>query len=242
MDSVVKQDFMLKAKEFQLSEFSNIAEFLSGNAIMRLFHYTHISNLESILINGLRTKDYLDANEVGYQATDPNRLDKFTESISFSMGEPNRLLLPHKNFTFGHQLILLEVSANLLLTQNFAAFPTNAASGYFQSEILSNPDRYLGIRGLEGIFLNKQLRNEAKLSIDVPTDSQSEILFFDSIPSSLIKQIHISPNYPADSLSLVDSINSRTRSPKFENPCQCGLFKRWDGVFRRYDIEWEENG
>jgi hypothetical protein len=242
MDSIQKQEFVAKARKAQQSEFSKIAKFISRKGIKRLFHYTHISNLESILAGGLRTRHLLDSTKSIYKATDPDRFDGFSESISFSMGEPNRLLLPEKNYEFGHKLILLEVSANTLLTQNFASFPTNAASGYFQNEILNDPGRFIGTRGLEGMFLNKKLRDEARIPIDVPTDPQSEILFFDSIPSSLILRIHISQNFPADSVSILKLLNLQTNAPNFENPCQCGLFKRWDGVFRRYNIEWEDNG
>lgn len=242
MDSIQKQEFVARARKVQQSDFPKIAKFLSRKGIKRLFHYTHISNLESILENGIKTRHHLESKECRYQATDPDRLDGFSESISFSMGEPNRFLLPEKNSKFGQQLVLLEVSANTLLTQNFASFPTNAASGYFQNEMLNNPDRYTGIRGLEGIFLNKNLRDEARIPIDVPTDPQSEILFFDAIPSSLIQKIHISPNFPSDSGSILHSLYSQSSVPNFESPCHCGLFKRWDGVFRRYNIGWEDNG
>jgi len=242
LDGDLKLKFIELARRTQVSDFSKIANFLKQNNVTSLYHFTHVSNLELILAKGLRTRSYLNSKALVFQATDPDRLDGFTESISFSMGEPNRFLLPEKNFKFGQQLVLLEVSANTILTQSFAAFPTNAASGMFKNEILSNPERYLGIRGLKGMYQNEKLRDEARLSKDLPTDTQSEILFFDSIPSSLIQKIHTSPNFPAESRSVFDSIKLGKRFPILEDPCQCGLFKRQAGVFRRYDIGWENNG
>jgi hypothetical protein len=242
LDEVSKLKFIEMARKSQVSDFSKIANFLKQNGVTSLFHFTHVSNLELILAKGLRTRSYLNSKASVFQATDPDRFDEFTESISFSISEPNRFLLPEKNSKFGQQLVLLEVSANTLLTRSFAAFPTNAASGMFKSKILDNPERYLGIRGLKGMYQNKRLRDEARLSKNLPTDTQSEILFFDSIPSSLIRKIHTSPNFSADSRSAFDSIKLGKRFPILEDPCQCGLFKRQAGIFRRYDVGWENNG
>ena len=242
LDETSKLKFIELARKTQVTDFSKIANFLKQNNVKSLFHFTHISNLDLILTRGLKTRNYLNSKGLVFQATDPDRLDGFTESISFSIGEPNRFLLPEKNFKFGQQLVLLEVSANTLLTQSFAAFPTNAASGVFKSEILNNPERYLGIQGLNGMYQNVKLRDEARLAKDLPTDTQSEILFFDSIPSSLIQKIHTSPNFPVESSLVFDSIKLRNRFPELENPCECGLFKRQEGIFRRYDVGWENNG
>lgn len=242
LDYKAKKDFISTARTAQVRDFQNIADFLRRKGIKRLFHFTHIRNLESILLDGIRTREYLDASEMSYQVTDPDRFDNFTESISFSIGEPNRLLLQRKNFEFENQLILLEVSANSLLTQNFAAFPSNAAAGHFQSEIQNNPNRYVGIRGLEGLYLNKELRNKTRIPIDVPTDTQSEILFFQPIAPEKIQRIHISGNFPIVMRPTVDKLRTIDDGPQFELACECGLFDRQASGFRRYDIGWESNG
>jgi len=242
LDEASKKEFINLARTAQLKDFGKISDFLRVKGIKKLFHFTHISNLQSILLNGIRTRQYLDLSETSYQITDPDRLDKFTESISFSIGEPNRLLLPQKIFQFENQLVLLEVSANSLLTQNFAAFPSNAASGYFRSEIINNPERYIGVRGLQGIFLNSDLRNQAKLPIDVPTDTQAEILFFQPIAPDKIQKIHIPPSFPLAMRPIIDKLKSYEDFPRFELVCECGFFKRIEGIFRKYNIEWEANG
>ena len=242
LDGASKSAFIAIARTAQVRDFGRIADFLVRKGIKKLFHFTHISNLESIVNDGIQTRQYLDYGERDYQVTDKDRLDNFTESISFSIGEPNRLLLPKKVHDFDGQLVLLEVSANSLLTQNFAAFPSNAASGYFQNEILSNPERYVGIRGLEGIYLNRELRNKARLPIDVPTDTQSEILFFEQIAPDKIQKVHIPSNFPTTFRATVDKLKSNNYGPQYELVCECGLFSRQETVFRRYDIGWENNG
>jgi hypothetical protein len=242
LDETSKRAFINKARTVQERDFGRIADFLRRKGIKRLFHFTHISNLESILLNGIRTRQYLDISQTSYRFSDSDRLDNFTESVSFSIGEPNRLLLPRKNIDFENHLVLLEVSANSLLTQNFAAFPSNAAGGYFQSEVLNNPERYVGIRGLEGLYLNKDLRNIARLPIDVPTDTQSEILFFEPIDAKKIQKIHLPARFPLEMRPTVDMLRSNPDGPHFELVCDCGLFSRQETVFRRYDIGWETNG
>jgi len=242
LDADSKVNFVNLALNSQKNDFSKIVSFLRRKNITKLFHFTHISNLDSILNNGIETRMYLESSAYAFKATDPFRMDRFTESISFSIGEPNRLLLPLKNAESENQLVLLEVSANSLLTQNFAAFPSNAASGFFKNEIINNPNRYVGIRALNGLYLNGPLRNEAKLPVDVPTDTQAEILFFDSIAPSKIQKIHISPLFPLAMRATVEKMRSQSAEPLFEFVCKCGLFNRSVGPFRKYSPEWEEYG
>jgi hypothetical protein len=242
LDGTSKSAFINIARTAQTRDFRRIADFLMRRKIKKLFHFTHISNLESIINDGIQTRHFLDYSEKDYQVTDKDRLDNFTESISFSIGEPNRLLLQVKSHDFDSKLVLLEVSANSLLTQNFAAFPSNAASGFFQNEILKNPERYVGIRGLEGIYLNRELRSKARLPIDVPTDTQSEILFFEQITPDKIQKVHIPSSFPPAFRATVDKLKSNIQGPQYDLVCECGLFSRQETMFRRYDIGWENNG
>ena len=242
LDVVAKIKFINSTSVAQKKDFSKIVSFLKRRNITKLFHFTHIKNLESILSNGFQTRKFLDSNLYQFQATDPHRLDGFPESISFSIGEPNRLLFALKSFDFENQLVLLEVSANSLLTQNFAAFPSNAASGFFKEKIVNDPERYMGIKSLEGLYLNNALREKARLSSDVPTDTQSEILFFDEISPSAIQREHLPSHFPLVMLPTVQKLRSASEPTLFELRCECGLFDRQEGPFRRYNIGWEENG
>jgi hypothetical protein len=242
LDLAAKVKFIDSASEARKRDFSKIVSFLNRKNITKLFHFTHITNLESILSNGFQTRKFLDSNLNQFQATDPHRLDGFPESISFSIGEPNRLLFARKNYDFENQLVLLEVSANSLLTQNFAAFPSNAASGFFKEKIVNDPERYMGIKSLEGLYLNIDLREKARLSSDVPTDTQSELLFFDEISPNAIQRVHIPSHFPLVMLPTVHKLRLASEPSLFELRCECRLFDRQEGPFRRYSIGWEENG
>ena len=237
-----KIEFIQSASRMQKQDFSKIVSFLKRKNITKLFHFTHITNLESILNNGFQTREFLDSNNYQFEATDPHRLDGFPESISFSIGEPNRLLFARKSYDFENQLVLLEVSANSLLTQNFAAFPSNAASGFFKEKIVNDPERYMGIKSLEGLYLNIDLREKARLSSDVPTDTQSELLFFDEISPNAIQRVHIPSHFPLVMLPTVQKLRLTSEPTLFELRCECGLFDRQEGPFRRYDLGWEDDG
>ena len=242
LDITTKLDFIKSASVAQKKDFSKIVSFIKKRNITKLFHFTHISNLESILIEGFQTRMFLESNLYQFQTTDPHRLDGFPESISFSIGEPNRLLFARKNFDFENQLVLLEVSASSLLIQNFAAFPSNAASGFFKEKIVNDPERYMGIKSLEGLYLNNALREKARLSSEVPTDTQSELLFFEEISPTAIQRVHIPSHFPLLMLPTVQKLRSYSEPTLFELTCECGLFDRQEGPFRRYNIGWEENG
>jgi len=237
-----KKSFIHDASTARSKDFSEIAHWLKRRRITKLFHFTHIDNLESILRDGFQTREYLDSNLKIYTPSDHDRLDGFTESLSFSIGKPNSLLLPEKNLKSDFKLVLLEVAANNLLTQNFGAFPSNAANGYFQEILSKDKTRFVGVTGLKGMYLNEDLRKKAVLPIEEPTDPQSEILFFDSIESSKIIGVHISEWFPETEREKFTKIISNYPDLKRDYICKCGHFIRWNGIFRRYSISWENNG
>ena len=238
-----KRSFIEDATAARAKDFSEIAQWLKRRKITKLFHFTHIDNLDSILRNGFQTRQYLDSNLQSYTPSDHDRLDGFLESLSFSIGRPNSLLLPYKNFQYEHKLVLLEVAANNLLTQSFGALPSNAARGYFQEILSTDKSRFVGVRGLQGMYLNEDLRKKASLPIEEPTDPQAEILFFEPIESSKIIGVHISERFPESEREKFTEIISDFPELKRDYVCKCGYFIKWNGPpHREYSISWENNG
>ncbi len=237
-----KQSFIQEAADTRERDFSQISQWLQRRKITKLFHFTHVDNLESILCDGFQTRQYLDSNLQRYTPSDNDRLDGFPESLSFSIGKPNSLLLPEKNFNYDYKLILLEVAANNLLTQNFGALPSNAAKGYFQEILGTNKSRFVGINGLRGMYLNEELRKRASLPIEEPTDPQAEILFFEPIESSKIIGVHLSERFPESEREKFTKVISDFPRLKCDYACKCGYFVRWNGPYREYNIDWEDNG
>jgi hypothetical protein len=237
-----KKSFIEDAAEARAQDFSEIAEWLRRRKITKLFHFTHINNLDSILRDGFQTRQYLDSKLQNYTPSDHDRLDGFPESLSFSIGKPNSLLLPEKNSKSDYKIVLLEVAANNLLTQNFGALPSNAANGYFQEILSKDKTRFVGVKGLKGMYLNEDLRKKASLPIEEPTDPQAEILFFEPIESSKIIGVHISERFPESEREKFTKIISDYPNLKRDYVCKCGHFARWNGMFRRYSISWENSG
>jgi hypothetical protein len=237
-----KQSFIQDAADTRARDFSEISQWLQRRKITKLFHFTHIDNLESILRDGFQTRQYLDFHQQRYTPSDHDRLDGFPESLSFSIGKPNSLLLPEKNFKYDYKLILLEVAANNLLTQSFGALPSNAAKGYFQEILSTNKSRFVGIKGLQGMYLNEELRKRACLPIEEPTDPQAEILFFEPIESTKVIGVHLSERFPESERKKFTKIVSDFPHLKYDYACKCGYFVRWSGPYREYSIDWENNG
>ena len=237
-----KKSFIDYATNARARDFSAITQLLQRRKITKLFHFTHVDNLESILRLGFQTRQYLDSNRQRYTPSDHDRLDGFLESLSFSIGKPNSLLLPEKNFKYDYKLVLLEVAANNLLTQSFGALPTNAAKGYFQEILNDNKSRFVGIKGLQGMYLNEELRKRACLPIEEPTDPQAEILFFEPIESTKVIGVHLSERFPESEREKFTKIISEFPHLKCHYACKCGYFTKWSGPYREYNIEWENNG
>ena len=229
------------ASKYQKEDFTDIHRFIRRRKIQRLFHFTHYSNLESIFNYGIKSKKYLKSNSIEYVDADKDRFDGFLEGISISISVPNTFLFSHKNILLNQQLVLLEISANILLTQTFIATPSNAA-GPFAERIHLNPERYIGIKGLSGMFLNESLREQAKLEISEPTDQQAELLFFDDIEPSKIQRVHVGKNFSEEERVILLETSKRHSDFPFDIPCNCGYFQRWTGVFRKWDVSWEEDG
>jgi hypothetical protein len=139
-------------------------------------------------------------------------------------------------------MVLLEVAANNLLTQSFGALPSNAAKAYFQEILRTDKSRFVGIKGLQGMYLNEELRKSARLPIEEPTDPQAEILFFEPIESSKILGVHLSERFPESEREKFTQVIADFPNLKRDYSCKCGFFTKWSGQYRQYNIDWEKNG
>jgi hypothetical protein len=209
---------------------------LNRRKIKHLYHFTHIDNLESILRFGLRPKTILNDEGISFVETDPDRLDEITQSVSFSLEYPNEWLLKSKIKSFGNKFVMLQLPASLLLSHPFLAFPGNAAGGVFRDHRISNPSEYIGLRGIQNMFLSPHVRNLNKLESNEPTDIQAEVLILSPVGVEQVKTIHVPEN--------IDSVvNFSILFPKvdFHFSCSCDYFqpyvqKPYD--HRRFNVSW----
>ena len=242
LDDARRIDYITQAKMQQKKDFSSIEKFIRKKGINKLFHFTHASNLKSILHEGIRPRRELFQSSKKYEQCDPDRYDGFLEGFCVSLTKPNTFLFNQKSKEKAFRLVVLEIAANSLLTQPFVAFPTNAANSTSIDGVKKNPERYLGLQGLSGMFLGDTLRKKLHLPENEPTDLQSEILFFETIDPQKILKIHLPKAFPVELRPEIEEIQDIFPEIKIDYVCQCGILEPWTGEFRKYSSDWEQNG
>jgi hypothetical protein len=242
LDDVTRKAFIIQAKNQQQADFSPIERLIRRRGITKLFHFTHVSNLNSILEEGIKPRSELFHSSINYEQCDPDRYDGFLEGFSVSLTKPNAFLFTQKSKEKAFKLVVLEIAANSLLTQAFVAFPTNAASSSLTDGVKKRPQRYLGFQGLSGLFLEDSFRIKLRLPDNEPTDLQSEILFFETIDPVKIRKIHIPNNFPIESRQIVEGLKVKFPEVEFDHVCSCGILEPWTGEFRKYSTGWELDG
>jgi hypothetical protein len=163
--------------------------------VEKLYHFTPIVNLESILKHGLASQRLLEAHGVNFFAPDRYRFDDRPEALSMSVHSINQALLLAKIAEHGGEWAILEIEASVLWTHHCRFCWTNAASAD-----VTNYTAFLGgPYGFEEMFrdrpLNaKDLRSQRETYNrrgNQPTDVQAEVQVFDPIDSDLIVDITV---------------------------------------------------
>ncbi len=97
--------------------------------ITALFHFTPIANLESILVNGLVSRDILDGNQATYTYTDPWRLDGRSDAVSLSIHGINERMFFEKRRQAPHcGWVIFEIDPSVLWTHECRFCWVNASS------------------------------------------------------------------------------------------------------------------
>lgn len=221
---------------------SEIAEFLNGRKVDRVLHFTHIENLPSILENGLLNKEELVSRKIPFKVSDQARQDELESGICCSITSPNRLMMQYKIKEFGSMFAVIEMSADVLLFKRFACFPCNAARSDIKALARNVPINYVGVAGLSNLYLNWLGRWASKLEEAQPTDSQSELVIFDTIPLISIRKIHFSPHAPTEAIDSVKGLADKYEGLNLEFNCQDGFFDAEpysQYAQRNYQLDWE---
>ena len=178
-------NYSVKLEEIANQKFignkSKIIETLNHKNITNILHFTHVTNLISILTDGLKSIYDLRKEQIPHRVTDSQRLDEIYQGVCCSMASPNVWMLNNKTGLEIKNYAILEISENTLLLQHFAAFPGNSARTDLKKDAEQSPEKYVGSLGLNRMFLNESLRNEEAVRKYVPTDLQSELIFFNKI-------------------------------------------------------------
>ena len=208
------------AKLSRKSDASEIKNFLMERNVKSLLHFSHASNLNSIISHGILGRETLAERGLPFYKTDERRLDLLSNAISLSFTRPNLLMLSFKTSTLKTEdWIVFDISPQILLSEDFAAFPSNAAATEVTNAFRRDPGKFCGIRGLRQMFLDgkastrastntgkKISREELGLPENQPTDPQAELMLLSQVKVPNINRILISTSATRKYSEIIDKI------------------------------------
>ena len=215
-----------------------LVNFLAKRSINRIFHFTHINNLISILNHGLLSRDFMTNKQQSFTFTDNQRLDELQDAICCSLSIANYYMLNRKVEQMGNHFRVLEFGYTALLFKKFACFPSNAARSDLKKLAKENPSNFVGAAGLSGMFLNRAVRAEYDVPRSVPTDIQAELMFFEPIPLASLRKIHIPVGASQETLNIVAKIENKYDELEIEYNCTENHFTREVGSSQFYKRQW----
>ncbi len=190
-----------------------IRAIIDARGITRLFHFTRLSNLESILERGLLTRTQL-TEQTLYHANNGNRRDKHPNATCCTIEFPNYKMFCVVRGNGGTaDWVIIELTADILLQKKCAFYTTNAAS-----DIIINryPDDFngseafidfQGVTAFQNMFAevggDTWTRVQMRQPDNYTTNPQAEVLVFDQIEQNYISAIY------TDDKNIADAWNAR---------------------------------
>ncbi|HEJ8099337.1 TPA: DUF4433 domain-containing protein [Serratia marcescens] len=195
-----------------------IQEIVQQRNITKLFHFTHIDNLPSILNTGLVSRSSLD--EVGgkYDYNDGDRIDGHLDAICVSISFPNsKMFYKYRQSKLGNWVVL-EIHPSILWDKVCAFYPTNAASNNVR---FNDTDLMKGGAAFSSLFSDDifGVQREMNLPAEYPTDVQAEVLVFEDIGIEyIVNTVHSNKDtaehfkhlYPQTNQNYYANLNGRT--------------------------------
>ena len=230
------------AKRVRSHDHSKVSEFLENRRIRNILHFTHTSNLISILTNGLKSLDSIEKAGITIKSHDIGRYDEIRQGIFCSIAYPNIWMLNGKENINPQEYAILEIMENALFLQHFAAFPGNSARNVLKTHAEENLNLYVGVTGLRRMFLNKDLRSKQNVPKNEPTDLQAEIIFFNELNPDRIRKIHF-PGLRSEAFEHIYKILEKD-FPEIVIEFQCShnfFYKKTshrDHDGRRFSLDW----
>lgn len=155
---------------------------LYDNKIKAIYHFTNISNLESIMKYGICNRKYMNENKINYEYTDANRFDKQIDCISLSINQTNKSMLMSKTNKFYNDWIIIELDAEQIINNfyNEICYCKNNAASSEMINLLKNNKEYLkSVLAFKNMFENNK------------NYSQGELLLEGNIPFEFVTNIYV---------------------------------------------------
>ena len=192
-----------------------IEQEVKRRGIRHLVHFTKSGNFNSILEQGLITRDRISRENIEHICNDQLRLDR-TNGICLSVSFPNYKMLYSYRMKFPSiSWIILGVSPEILWKKDCLFHHTNAASRSAQDV---PKHQKLGDFGFKSLFSDESA-NRASLEIpeDYSTDPQAEIIVCETIEAEYITAYAVSSaehsqsmtrSFPGKNFQVVDKFFS----------------------------------
>ena len=155
-----------------------------------LVHFTRYENLESILENGIVTRESLINLAQEYIVNDDMRLDGHPDSISLSISFPNyKMFYKYRMSEDAKGWVVLVLEPSILWRYKCAFCKHNAADSRISRQDINN---LMGVEALKEMFIDDPecTRSEQRLKSYDATDPQAEVLMFDDIPTKFIQSVY----------------------------------------------------
>lgn len=164
-----------------------------SRGITSLYHFTPLPNLESILHNGLLSRQTLDQHQAPYLYTDGWRNDGRLDAVSLSIHDINRAMFASKVKTSRCSWVILEVDASVLWTHPCRFCWTNAAS----SQIVNHRGFLGGPWAFDQMFTDTELsaidprssRGVRQTPLHTPTRNDAEVQVLAPITPDMIRDV-----------------------------------------------------
>lgn len=179
-----------------------ISEDIERRSIKNLIHFTATSNINSILQNGIMSKDTLTHQGMSHTHNDEMRLEGLLNSISLSIEFPNySMFSKYRLYDNPKDMAVIQIDPKVLLDKDCAFYHTNAASVDFHGIPLQELKKYESWSSMFSELYKGINRTELCIPPNYTTHPQAEVLCFDRIEPEYIKcitfenQTHFDRNY-----------------------------------------------
>lgn len=165
---------------------AGIRERCEARNIQTLTHFTRVENVQSILTHGLISHAALNGRGI---INDYDRYDRKTYANCLSITSPNyRMFYRQRMGNPRSEWAVLLLDPSLLWELDCGFTEINAADSLVSRR---TDDEIRGPEAFERLFGNDTHRNQWKITPSEPTNPQSEVLCFETIPPRYITAVHL---------------------------------------------------
>lgn len=168
-------------------DIEEITNYLDSRNVTSFLHFSPVCNLDSILKNGICSRNYCNFHNIRFQPTDEKRLDNLKDLISLSISFPNYQMRYKKEQEMKQHFIIIEIDPSIIKKFGVAErrfCNMNASSAKINKVIGPN------LNHLKSMFAVEGVRKSIELPSQYTTDPQAEVLVKGPIPIEYIKKIY----------------------------------------------------